>query len=175
VLVAAPRVEAVPVDVFVTELLPLLAVMRHAVGPDWSADPVEPELLPAALDAALRIALTEAFATHARRAGAVWMLRDADGYMSVRTRPDGPAIPLWAHRAEARHVIGQNGRALAMNGVELVRVSIPEFLNGTLIEAATRRQRLAPGYLPGRGALDLPAWDVKALFSRPSGPVLRVA
>jgi hypothetical protein len=173
-LAETPRIEAVPVDVFVTEVLPLLGAMGHAVGPDWSAEPIEPELEPGELDHDLRNALTASFATHARKAGAVWMLRDANGEMAVRIRPDLPAVPVWAHRAEARHLIAQSGRALAQNGVELVRVPLAEFLSNTLIAVATRRLHLAPGYLPGN-AVHMPAWDVKALFGRPGETVLRVA
>lgn len=170
-LALKPRIEGVPPDVLVMELLPLLRQLGHTVGVDWTADPVETELSVDEFDRQIRVAMADAFTVQAREAGFVWMMTE-NRQLATITLDDGTAVlPVWSNRAEAHHTLPyhRNGQRA------LIRVGLGEFLTRHLVDAATQRLRVAPAFLPGAAAVHLAAWELKGTLKADSEPVLRVA
>ena len=171
-LALKPRIEGVPPDVLVMEMLPLLRQLGHTIGVDWTSDPVEAELTVDDFDRQLRVAMADAFTAQARATGSVWLMTE-DRQLATVTLDDGTKVlPVWANRAEAHHTLahrrGGTQRAL-------VRVAVGELLTRHLVDAATHRLRVAPAFLPGPAAVHMAAWELKGTFKADGEPILRVA
>lgn len=171
-LALKPRIEGVPPDVLVMEMLPLLRQMGHSIGIDWTSEPIEAELPVDEFDRQIRVAMADGFAAQARAAGCVWLMTE-DRQLATVTLEDGTQVlPVWSNRAEAHHTLahrrGSRQRAL-------VRVAVGELLTRHLVDAATQRLRVAPAFLPGPAAVHMAAWDLKGTFKADSEPILRVA
>ena len=75
-LVTNPRLRKITLHEMTTELLPKLSVMGRSLGPDWSTEPGEPEILPGELDVLIRKASVARFCETATRTRAVWVVYD---------------------------------------------------------------------------------------------------
>lgn len=161
-LVTNPRLRKITLLEMTTELLPKLSVMGRSLGPDWSTEPGEPEILPGELDVLIRKASVARFCETATRSRAVWVLRHAEGPACLPSTliSTGDMLPVWSDRADAEaHIKG------ALAGTSVVRVALPDFLQRVLIWCVETRRRVAPGYLAGPGVIELAAWDVKAMLN----------
>lgn len=171
-LATKPRIEGVPPDVLIMELLPLLRQMEHMIGVDWTADPIETELFVDSFDRELRAAMADAFTAQAREAGVVWLMTENRQLATITLDDQTTVLPVWSNRAEAHHTLShrRDGSQRA-----LIRVPLGEFLTRHLVDAASYRIRVAPAYLPGSAAVHMPAWELKGTFKADSEPVLKVA
>jgi Protein of unknown function (DUF2750) len=161
-LVTNPRLRKITLTEMTTELLPKLAAMGRSLGPDWTSEPVEPEILPGDLDVLVRKAAVARFCDRANRSRYVWVLRHTEGPACLPSTllSTGDMLPVWGERAEAEaHIKG------ALEGTSVVRVALPDFLQRVLIWCAETRRRVAPGYIAGPGVIELAAWDVKAMLN----------
>lgn len=171
-LATKPRIEGVPPDVLIMEMLPLLNQLRHMIGVDWTSEPIEAELSVTEFDKQLRVAMADAFTAQARANGQAWLMTE-DRQLATVTLDDGTKVlPIWSSRAEAHHTLGYR-RGGAQRS--LIRVAIGDLLNRHLVDAATQRLRVAPAFLPGPAAVHMAAWELKGTFKSDSEPVLRVA
>ena len=171
-LAIKPRIEGVPPDVLVMEMLPLLSQLGHTIGVDWTSEPIEAELSVAEFDSQLRVAMADAFTAQARASGQVWLMTEDRQLATVMLDDGTKVLPLWSNRAEAHHTLayrrGSTQRAL-------MRVAVGELLNRHLVDAATQRLRVAPAFLPGPSAVHMAAWELKGTFKADHEPILRVA
>jgi hypothetical protein len=161
-LVTNPRLRKITLVEMTTELLPKLTAMGRQLGPDWSTEPPEPEIAPAELDTLIRRAAIERFCDTALRTRFVWVLRHAEGPACLPSTltSTGDMLPVWADRAQAEaHIKG------TLSGTTVVRVALQDFMQRVLIWCAETRRRVAPAYIAGPGAVELAAWDVKAMLN----------
>lgn len=171
-LAAKPRIEGIPPDVLVMELLPLLGKMGHSIGLDWTSEPIEAELSVPEFDRQLRAAMADAFTEQARDSGVVWLMTEDRQLATINLDDDNTILPVWSSRSEAHHSL-PNRRGGAQRAI--IRVPVGEFLTKHLVDAATHRIRVAPAYLPGPAAIHMAAWELKGAFKTDGEPVLRVA
>lgn len=171
-LALKPRIEGVPPDVLVMEMLPLLRQLGHTIGVDWTSEPIEAELSVDEFDRQIRVAMADAFTAQARGTGSVWLMTE-DRQLATVTLDDGTKVlPVWSNRAEAHHTLAHRRGATQR---ALVRVAVGELLTRHLVDAATQRLRVAPAFLPGPAAVHMAAWELKGMFKADGEPVLRVA
>jgi hypothetical protein len=171
-LVTNPRLRKITLTEMTTELFPKLTTMGRRLGPDWTSEPVEPELAPGDLDLLVRQASIQRFCEHAARTRYVWLLRHPEGPACLPSTltSTGDMLPVWAERAQAEaHIKG------ALVDTSVVRIALPDFMQRVLIWCAETRRRVAPGYLAGPGAVELAAWDVKAMLNGQSHGAQAVA
>ncbi len=171
-LALKPRIEGVPPDVLVMEMLPLLRQLGHTIGVDWTSEPIEAELSVDDFDRQIRVAMADAFTAQARATGSVWLMTE-DRQLATVTLDDGTKVlPVWSNRAEAHHTLAHR-RGVTQRA--LVRVAVGELLTRHLVDAATQRLRVAPAFLPGPAAVHMAAWELKGTFKADGEPILRVA
>ncbi len=162
VLVAEPKIVALPLDLLLSRYLPRLAAEHHRVGVDWSDGPAEPEMAAADVDQQLRRRLLDQLVETATKTRQIWLLKTGDVPATLLTRhpAGGETLPLFADRQSAeRAITGPWAQTVA------TRVPIGDFMQKTLIWCVETRRRIAPAYVPGPGLLELPPWDLKALLS----------
>jgi hypothetical protein len=170
VLAAKPRIESVRLTDFLAETLTAIGRLDLLLGPNWTDEPIEPELKAIELSQAVRQGMVDGFATEALQHHAVWLLATAAGHVTLQ-RPTGVTVlPVWSSRGDTMHVassLSEESRA--------VRVPLSEFIGRTVMQCVEQRWRIAPGYIAGGGAIDLAAWDVKAMLNGGGTATLRVA
>jgi hypothetical protein len=162
VLVEAPRVTILTIEMLLSRRLPKLAQEGRLVGTDWSDVPVEPEMAATDLDTQLRRRMIDDFSEQAAKNRQVWILRNGESYATIVTRhpAGGETLPVFADRASAER---------AMDGpwsqMSPARVSLADFLQKTVLWCVETRRRIAPAYVPGPGLVEMHAWEMKALLS----------
>jgi hypothetical protein len=171
-LVTNPRLRKITLTEMTAELLPKLATMGRHLGPDWSSEPLEPEIAPGELDVLIRRAATQRFCDMAAHSRFVWLLRHPEGPACLPSNLTsmGEMLPVWCERAQAEaHIKG------ALAETSIVRVALSDFQQRVLIWCAETRRRVAPGYLAGPGVVEFAAWDVKAMLNGQTGDAKAVA
>ncbi|MEQ1649542.1 MAG: DUF2750 domain-containing protein [Hyphomicrobiaceae bacterium] len=159
VLATKSQIRAVALHTLIAEHLPSLTVASVFAGPDWSDLPAEPEVTGAELSYSLRRALAVEFAAAAHTTRQVWLLKDANGLVTLTSTLSSTAqvLPVFAtHEQAASHATAQI--------VTPVRQPMAEFLSKTLMTCIVEHWRLAPAYMPGPDVLELAPWDMKALL-----------
>jgi hypothetical protein len=159
VLATAPSVVAIDLVTLVTSTLPALKDAGVIIGPNWTAEPIEPESLPADLDTALRSALVQDFTLLAGRNRCVWTLSDGEGVAGLADAA-GEIVPVWGDRHTAARVAADLG-----TGCEAHRMPLMEFTSRFLLTARALKARIAPAYLPGPSPLAVTPWQFKALLT----------
>jgi hypothetical protein len=162
-----PRIKQLTLRDLLAEVLPRLADLKRLVGPDWSSEPVEPEL--DALDMArrLRVAMVEVTIGQAIAQGHVWVLTGIDGPLRFVSRSSDTTLvlPFWSDVASAQaRAEGPFENALAG------RIAIEDFRQRTLMWAAETRTRIAPGFCEGPGLIELDVADAKARLKAGASP-----
>lgn len=157
VLAKNPRVTMIPLNEFVTDVLPKLAEMNRLVGLDWSADPIECEVEPNDLIARMLHEGFESFLQRIRLENSVWMLENADGpaLLVAPHQPNRLMLPCWGSRAEAE--LRTQGPWSEMLAVE---IPLHNFVHATLPWLAEQNWLVAPGYVPGGDAMELSPLDL---------------
>jgi hypothetical protein len=162
VLVKNPRLRKISTVEMLTEMLPKLADMKRLVGPNWTADPVEPAIEPREFDRYVRRAAISDFIAAAHRHGQVFVLRNQDGPACLTSRLNATRkmLPAFADRKLAEDI----GKAVFPGAVP-VRVSMTDFTQRVLMWCAETKRTVAPGFLAGPGVIELEAWDVKTALA----------
>lgn len=172
VLTEDPELLDIDLPAFMTETLANAAIVGGVVAPDWSSDPIEPEVEPQRVLALLQQALVRDFVSVALKTRSLFVLQSLDRVMPI-TVVDGHSevVPVWTDRAMAEAAAQQvDGLALP------VRVPLAEFTGRYLLSATGVRARIAPGYVHVGGALSFSTWEFKALLNGGGTPTeLRVA
>jgi hypothetical protein len=161
-LVREPRVITLGLDALLARHLPKLAEDKLVVGCDWSDAPAEPEISAVELDRLLRRHLIDSCVDLANKTRQVWILKSGDIPATLLTRHPGggETLPVFADRASAeRSIDGPWSQTVA------TRVPIGDFVQKTIVWCVETRRRIAPGYVPGPGLIEMPAWDMKALLA----------
>lgn len=157
VLATNPRIEIIPLNKLIAEVLPKLAEQKRRVGPDWSADPIECEVDPFDLIASLRHESLEAFLQRMRLNNSVWILEDADGpaLLLANSNARQLMLPCWASRDDAE--LRRNGPWREMLPVE---IPVMNFVRATLPWLDEQNWLVAPGYTPDGDATELSPHDL---------------
>jgi Protein of unknown function (DUF2750) len=154
-----PRIKQLTIRDLLADILPKLGELNRLTGPDWTADPVEPEVEAAELIRQLRRAMVDHFVAQSLRQGHVYVLAGVDGphrFMSRNTQGTF-LLPVWAEQASAEaRIDGPYIDAFA------ARIPLEDFRRRTLMWAAETKTRIAPAFCEGPGAIELEVWDVKA-------------
>jgi hypothetical protein len=141
------------------DVLPKLAELRRLVGPDWSAEPIEPEIDPAELAQRLRAEAVTTFVREAAAIGAVWILQGAEGPACLMSRRQAgtQVLPCWHDRAHAEaRIAGPWADMVA------AKVPIAAFRDKTLARLCDSGRLTAPGYCEGARVIELEARDLAA-------------
>ena len=161
-LVTNPRMRMITLVEMTTEMLPKLADMRRRIGPDWTSEPIEAEFDPGDLDRALRRTLLDRVLRAADESRYLWVLRHVEGLACAPSRlsSTGEMLPVWADRASA-----EASAFGALAGAVPARVSLADFTQRVLMWCVETRRRIAPGYIPGPGALEMQPWELKSAIN----------
>ncbi len=161
VLAANPRIEAITLTELQTMLLPEYAAAGVLIGPDWSADPVEPELEVAAVQARLAECQFDRFAASVVGQDHLFLLRGPDGLAGLAA--DDPAVagvlPVWAGR-DGVQAFAEGPFA----GFAPQRVSLADFTQRTLLWCIEAGWRIAPQSSHGVAVAALRPAELKARF-----------
>ncbi len=176
VLVRQPRIQALSLRQFLAETLPMIAATGAWLAPDWSADPIEPEIESPTLGQLIRQRLVDNFAAAAHQSNAIWLLRQGSGFMTLDVPGESRRVlPVWASRDDSQHGIDAiPGWSTALTATP-VRIALSDFTNRHLLTCAEQRWRLAPAFIDYAAAITLAPWDLKGLLNRVGETVLRVA
>ncbi len=153
-----PRLKELTRSDLLQDVLPALAQMKRFVGPDWGADPVEPEVEARDIGERLRLAAIERFVRTVSTTGVVWMLEgiDGPGLLLSGSAQDRLVLPCWSDREEAeKHIVGPFEELLAL------LIPIDNFLNRTLPWLEERQRLVAPEFYWGGGAIELEPGDLR--------------
>ena len=172
VLTEQPELLDIDLPTFMTETLAHAAIAGTIIAPDWSSDPIEPEVEPHYVLAQLQQALVRDFVAVALKTRAIFVLQSLERVMPI-TLVDGRSevIPVWTDRAMAEAAAAQ------VDGVAMpVRMPLAEFTGRFLLTPIGVRARIAPGYVHVGGAPSYATWEFKALLNGGGTPSeLRVA
>jgi hypothetical protein len=175
-LVRQPRIETVPLDQVLAELLPLLAETGALIATDWSADPEEPEIDAADLAHLLRARLLDRFYAQAIDDAAVWLLRQGQHFGTIEIPGTGRhVLPVWSNRPDTRYGMDTLDGWSALLTASPEKVALREFTTRHLVACAERRLMVAPAFVAGPGVTTLTPWDLKAQLIDRGNPVMRVA
>lgn len=157
VVAEGAQISELKVEVLLRDVLPELKSLRHLVGPDWSADAVEPEIDPSDLIERLRIAILDSFCHKVRSSSRIWVLEDSAGpaLLFSEGRAEEFVLPCWSQEADARRHI--EGPWRHMTAVE---IDLERFLSLTLTWLSERGYLVAPDH--GAGELAFSAAELKA-------------
>lgn len=161
VLCDEPELATIDIAAFMAETLPRASLANTVIAPDWSSEPVEPEIEPTEILSRLQQALVRDFVLTATKTRSIFVLRDAERVMPV-TLVDGcgEVVPVFSDRSMAEAAALQcPGSALA------VRMPLPEFTGRFLLTAQGVRARIAPAYVHCAGAISFSTWEFKALLA----------
>jgi hypothetical protein len=158
VVAAAPRIKEIALDALIGEVLPALHRMHRLAGPDWGAEPVEPELDAAELAERLKREVVEGFAERVRATRKVYLLEDGAGPAMVvsAVRSDTLVLPCWSERESAESRI--EGPWADMLAVEIPLASFNERTLGWL---DGRGFLVGPDHLVGPGTTELVPADLR--------------
>lgn len=151
-VVANPRLKRLTLPDLFNDVLPRLAELDRTLGPDWSAEPIRPEVPPLDLARRLRKEAVEMFVRHAVCFGTVWMLQGPEGPACrvSRRQPGVQVLPCWQDQASAEARI--DGPWADMVAAE---VPLATFRDKTLVWLAESGRLLAPGFCEGDGQHEL--------------------
>jgi len=158
VVTKGPRIKQLNLRDILADILPKLAELHRLVGPDWTSDPVEPEIDPTDLIRHLRRAMVDLFVAEATAQGHVYILAGGEGPVRFMSRNvEGTLVlPVWSQLASAQaRIEGPTSEA------EPARVMLEDFRQRMLMWAAETRTRIAPAFCEGPGGIELEAWDIK--------------
>jgi hypothetical protein len=158
VLAQQPRLVTLDVVTLLSQTLPALAAIGGRIGPDWSADSIEPELDAADLGDRLRAGLAAAFVSRVTATRTLWVLDHADGAATCDTA-QGPVVPVWSDRTFAEAIATHEAFH-----TDLRQVSLAEFTGRTLLSAGVVTSRIAPAFVPGHAGPTFTPWQLKALL-----------
>jgi hypothetical protein len=161
VLASSPQVIEIDLPTLLLETLPAIGAAGGRIGPDWSAEPIEPEITPDDLDRRLRAGLVEDFVATVTTSRVVWVLQEGDDVAGLL--PAGPGaetIPVWSDRHLAERVARRMGTT-----AEVRRLPLAELTGRLLMSARGLKAAIAPGYVPGAAARRLTAWEFKGLLA----------
>lgn len=172
VLTEQPELLDIDLATFMTETLAHAHIAETIIAPDWSSEPIEPEMEPLLLIALLQQALVRDFVAVALKTRTIFVLQNLERVIGI-TEVDGrgEVIPVWTDRAMAEAAAAQvDGLALP------VRMPLAEFTGRFLLSSTGVRARIAPGYVHAGGAVSYSTWQFKALLNGGGTPKeLRVA
>jgi hypothetical protein len=170
-LAVHPVVEEGDLATLLGEFLPWLSRSGAIVGPDWSAEPAEPEVTADDLAQRFREQLVEAFVADAQAEQAVWLLQGDSG-PGVFPAPDngGMVLPVWGTRAGAERCLVGDWAAMRP-----FRMTLREFLTRVLTACAGSRARIAPNHVPGAGTPILQPWGLKSRLGENGQAERRIA
>ncbi len=153
------RLQEIAIDELFTDMLPAFGHTQRLVGVDWAGEEKgEPEFEPADLAGMLRQELMESFLARVVMFGAVWTLGDVYGLVQVssQSRPGHLAVPCWSDERQAsQRIDGDWSEAVAM------RIRMDDFVTKTLPGLAEIGTLVAPEHLPGPGAIEVEAADLR--------------
>jgi uncharacterized protein DUF2750 len=133
---------------------------RH-VAVNWSGQGDEPELAAADLDQQIRQQMIHQFVTTVNKGRAAWVLKFGDTPITFPGRDNTvEVLPVFQDRAAAECAI-----ASSWNHATAARVPLADFLSRAVNWCAETRRKMAPAYIPGRGAIEHHSWEVKAMIS----------
>jgi hypothetical protein len=166
VLAAAPQILEIDVVTLLAETLPAIRAAEGRIGPDWSAEPLEPEMSVADLDHDLRAALVADWAGSVIATRGAWVLHDGETFVGVDVDAAGvETIPLWSDRMMAEYAARRvMGDALPR------RLSLADLVGSFLMSPRGLKARLAPAYVQGPGAIRMTPWQLKALLATGGKP-----
>jgi len=153
-----PRVKELTQSELLQDVLPTLARLKRFVGPDWGADPIEPEIDARDLAERLRTELVEEFIDKVGTTGTVWMLEGVDGpgLLVSGSNQDRLMLPCWSDREEAeKHLVGPFEELLAL------AIPFDNFLNTTLPWLMDNDRLVAPEHYWGGGAIEMAPEDLR--------------
>ncbi len=161
VLSHEPELVTIDIPSFMSSTLARASLANTIIAPDWSTEPVEPELEPSQMLALLQQALVRDFIGAALKNRSVFVLQSLERVMPI-TVVDGHSevVPVWSDRAMAEAATQQvDGTAMP------VRMPLAEFTGRFLLSAQGVRARIAPGYVHCQGAVSYSTWEFKALLN----------
>ena len=172
VLSTQPELLAIDVTDFMSQTLARAVLAQVAVAPDWSSEPIEPEIEPATLLGLLQQALVRDFVLTVMKSRSVFVLQSLERVMPI-TVVDGRSdvVPVWSDRAMAEAAAQQ------VDGIAMpVRMPLAEFTGRFLLSAQGVRARIAPAYVHAAKAPAFSTWEFKALLNGGGAPsAVRVA
>jgi hypothetical protein len=152
-----PRLKRLSLGDLYVDVLPRLAELERLVGPDWSAEPIEPEIEPGALARRLREEAVDMFLRHAACFGSIWVLQGVEGpaCLMSKTQPGTQILPCWSDRAHAEaRIAGPLGEAVA------AEVPLQVFCSKTLTWVAETDRLVAPAFCEGPGLVEFAALEL---------------
>jgi hypothetical protein len=161
VLSQEPELVTIDIPAFMADTLARASLSNTVIAPDWSSEPVEPELEPGDLLTMLQAMLVRDFISIANKTRSVFVLQSLERVMPI-TVVDGRSevVPVWGDRAMA------DAAAQQVDGIAMpVRMPLAEFTGRFLLSAQGVRARIAPGYVHSPGALSYATWEFKALLN----------
>ena len=172
VLSSEPELVTIDIAAFMAETLARVSLTNSVIAPDWSSEPIEPEVQPGHLLTLLQQALVRDFVSIANKTRSVFVLQSLERVMPI-TVVDGRSevVPVWGDRAMAEAAAQQ------VDGIAMpVRMPLAEFTGRFLLSAQGVRARIAPGYVHSPGAVSYSTWEFKALLNGGGAPnAVRVA
>jgi Protein of unknown function (DUF2750) len=172
VLSDQPELVTIDLPAFMTDTVARASLANAVIAPDWSSEPIEPELEPAHMLLLLQQSLVRNFVSIASKTRSVFVLQSLERVMPITT-VDGRSevVPVWGDRAMAEAAAQQ------VDGIAMpVRMPLAEFTGRFLLSAQGVRARIAPGYVHCAGAPSYSTWEFKALLNGGGTPTaVRVA
>ena len=153
------RTKPLSLSDLLNEVLPKLTALNRIVGPDWGAEPFEPEIEPGDLARRLRAEAVAQFVRKVNHREVVWILQGADGpaCLMSKSRPGAQMLPCWYDRAHAEaRIAGPLADSVA------AAVPLATFRERTLLWLGESGRLAAPGYCEGCGLVELAPADFAA-------------
>jgi hypothetical protein len=165
VLDAGAIVDAVSAGQLLADLLPDLATQQRLAGPDWTTDPLEPEVEPADLADRLRAELLRTFWSVTRERRVIHLIESDAGPARITEAggADAPLLPCWSRLDDAETALAGRGQ-----GWRLRVWPLDTFLSSGLPWLAANGWRVVPEYAPGAGMPDFPPDAVRSALTGPA-------